>query len=86
MLQDISMLQLRRKAGQILDETFYQKYRFLIKRKDKPMAVLIPIEDYKNYFDDPDIEIYTKKRIKEFERQDRLSKTLLAKAKKVLER
>lgn len=86
MLQDISMLQLRQKAGQILDETFYQKYRFLIKRKNKPMAVLIPIEDYENYFNDPDIEIYTQKRIKEFEEQDRLSKTLLAKAKKILEK
>gem|GEM_PF-2391029 len=79
------MLQLRQKAGQILDETFYQKYRFLIKRKDKPMAVLIPVDDYENYFDDPDIEIYTNSRIREFEKQDRLGKTLLAKAKRVLQ-
>lgn len=86
MLQDISMLQLRKKAGQILDETFYQKYRFLIKRKNKPMAVLIPIEDYENYFDDKDIEIYTEKRIKEFEKEDQISKTLLAKVKKLLEK
>lgn len=85
MLQDIGMLELRKKAGQILDETFYRKDRFLIKRKDRPMAVLIPIEDYKTYFDDKDIEIYTKKRIKEFAKEDRLNKTLLAKAKKILE-
>ena len=86
MLQDISMLQLRKKAGQILDETFYRKDRFLIKRKNKPMAVLIPVEDYETYFDDKDIEIYTNKRIKEFEKKDRMSKALLAKAKKILER
>lgn len=86
MLQDISMLQLRKRAGQILDETFYQKYRFLIKRKDKPMAVLIPVEDYENYFNDLDIEVYTQKRIKEFEKEDRLNKALSAKAKKALER
>lgn len=86
MLQDISMLQLRQKAGQILDETFYQKHRFLIKRKNKPMAVLIPVDDYRIYFDDSDIEIYTQKRIKEFEKEDRLSKTLLTKAKKILEK
>lgn len=85
MLQDISMLDLRKKAGQILDETFYRKDRFLIKRKEKPMAVLIPVEDYEAYFDDPDIEIYTKKRIKEFERQDRISRALLGKAKRILE-
>lgn len=85
MLQDISMLDLRKKAGQILDETFYQKYRFVIKRRDKPMAVLIPIEDYETYFDDKDIEIYTKERIKEFEKEDRISKVLLAKVKRILE-
>lgn len=86
MLQDINMLDFRKRAGQILDETFYRKDRFLIKRKNKPMAVLIPLEDYQAYFDDKDIEIYTKKRIKEFEKEDRLSKSLLAKAKKILEK
>ena len=85
MLQDITMLDLRKKAGQVLDETFYQKYRFLIKRRNKPMAVLIPIEDYEIYFDDKDVEIYTKERIKEFEKEDRISKALMAKAKRVLE-
>ena len=85
MLQNITVLDLRKKVGQILDETFYRKDRFLIKRRNKPMAVLIPIEDYQAYFDDPDIEIYTKKRIKEFEKEDRISKALLAKAKKILE-
>lgn len=85
MLQAISMLEFRRKAGEILDETFYQKGRFLIKRKKKPMAVLIPMEDYQAYFDDADIEIYTGQRIKEFEKQDRVSKALLAKVKRILE-
>lgn len=81
MLQDISVLDLRKKVGQVLDETFYRKDRFLIKRRNKPMAVLIPLEDYQTYFDDPDIEIYTKERIKEFEKEDRPSRVLLAKAK-----
>lgn len=85
MLQDISMLDFRKKAGQVLDETFYQKYRFLIKRKNKPMAVLIPIEDYETYFGDEDIEVYTRERIKEFEKEDRISKALIAKVKKILE-
>lgn len=85
MLQDINMLDLRKKAGQILDETYYRKDRFLIKRKNKPMAVLIPVEDYQAYFDDPDLEIYTQERIKEFEKEDRVSKKLLKKAKKILE-
>lgn len=70
MLQSIGVLELRKKTGQILDETFYRKDRFLIKRKNTPMAVLIPMEDYEKYFNDPDIEIYTQKRIKEFEKED----------------
>lgn len=85
MLQNISVLELRKKVGQILDETYYRKDRFLIKRKNKPMAVLIPIEDYQGFFDDEDIEIYTNKRIREFDREDRISKALLGKAKKILE-
>jgi len=71
MLQAINMLNLRKKAGQILNETFYRKDRFLIKRKNKLLAVLISIEDYQAYFDDSDIEIYTEKRIEEFDKEDR---------------
>ena len=68
------MLDLRKRIGQVIDSSFYRKDRFLIKRKDKPVAVLLPLEDYELFIgDDRDIEIYTKKRIKEFEKQDRLS-------------
>ena len=74
MIQSISMLDLRKRIGQVIDSSFYRKDRFLIKRKDKPVAVLLPLEDYELFIgDDRDIEIYTKKRIKEFEKQDRLS-------------
>lgn len=74
MLQNISMLDLRKKVGQVIDETFYRKDGFLIKRKNKPVAVLIPIEDYELFMaDDSDIELYSKERIEEFDRQDRLN-------------
>ena len=83
MIQSISMLDLRKRIGQVIDSSFYRKDRFLIKRKDKPVAVLLPLEDYELFIgDDRDIEIYTKKRIKEFEKQDRLStkeKTIIKK-------
>lgn len=59
MLQTINMLDLRKKARQILDEIFYRK-------------------------DCSDIEIYTLKQIEEFNKEDRLSKVLLAKVKKIL--
>ena len=85
MLQTISMLDLRKRIGQVIDRSFYRKDRFLIKRKDKPVAVLVPLEDYELFIgDDRDIEIYTKKRVKEFEQQDRLSAKEKTSAKKLL--
>lgn len=75
MLQSINMLDLRRKIGEIIDQTLYRKERFLVKRKDKPVAVLVPLEDYELFMgNDEDIELYTDKRISEFAAQDRLSR------------
>ena len=74
MLQSINMLDLRKKMGEIIDKTIYRKERFLVKRKDKPVAVLVPLEDYEMFMaDDEDIEIYSDKRISEFVAQDKLS-------------
>lgn len=85
MIQSISMLDLRKRIGQVIDSSFYRKDRFLIKRKDKPVAVLVPLEDYELFIgDESDIEIYTKKRTKEFEKQDRLSAREKVIAKKLL--
>lgn len=87
MLQNINMLDLRKRVGQIIDEAFYRKDRFLIKRKNKPVAVLIPVEDYEFFIsDDSDIEIYSKGRIKEFEKQDRLTTEEKSLAKTLLRR
>ncbi len=73
MLQNINMLDFRKKAGQVIDEAFYRKDRFVIKRKNKPVAVLVPVEDYEYLMDEGDIEVYSKSRIKEFEKQDKLN-------------
>ena len=87
MLQSINMLDFRKKAGQVIDEAFYRKDRFLIKRKSKPVAVLIPVEDYELFMaDDSDIELYSQERIKEFERQDRLSLEEKILARQLLQR
>ena len=42
MMQTISMLDFRKKAGQVIDETLYLKKRWLITRKNKPVAMLSP--------------------------------------------
>ena len=78
------MIDLRRRPGQVLDETFYRKERFLIKRNKKAMAALIPIEDFLRYFEDEDIEVYTPQMIKEFKEQDRLTPSIKVKIKKLL--
>ena len=77
MLKNISMLDLRKRPGQVLDETFYKKYRFVVNRNKKAMAVIIPIEDFKRYFEDEDVELYSKQRIKEFLKKDKLSPSQL---------
>jgi len=71
------MLDLRKRPGQVLDETFYKKYRFVVNRNKKAMAVIIPIEDFKRYFEDEDVELYSKQRIKEFLKKDKLSPSQL---------
>ena len=85
MLQSITMLDLRKKIGEIIDQSFYRKERFLIKRKDKPVAVLVPIEDYEFFIgDEKDIEIYSDKRIREFLKEDKLTKEQKAAVQKLL--
>ena len=85
MLQSITMLDLRKKIGEIVDQSFYRKERFLIKRKDKPVAVLVPIEDYELFIgDEKDIEIYSDKRIREFLKEDKLTKEQKAAVQKLL--
>lgn len=85
MLQSINMLDLRKKMGEIIDRTLYRKERFLVKRKNKPVAVLVPLEDYELFMgDDEDIELYSDKRISEFSAQNRLSEKEQALAARLL--
>ena len=86
MIKTIGMIELRKRPGQVLDETFYKQNRFLIKRNKRAMAVLVPIEDFRRYFEDEDVEIYTKERIREFQEADRLSPKVAAKAQNLLKR
>lgn len=82
MLKSISMLELRKKPGQVLDETYYKKYRFLVKRNQKEMAVIIPVEDFKRYIEDEDVRLYTAGEIRDILKEDRLTSKQLEKARK----
>ena len=46
MLKEISALKARQNLGELLEEVYYRNDHVVIKRRDKPMAVLIPVEAY----------------------------------------
>lgn len=48
------------------------------------MAVVVPIGLFEKLFSDEDIEIYSKERIKEFKKEDRITNRLSSKIKKLL--
>ena len=84
-MQTVNMLDLRKKIGEIIDQSLYRKERFLIKRKDKPVAVLLPVEDYELFIgDEKGIEIYTDKRTRGFMQEDKLTKEQKAVVRKFL--
>lgn len=73
MQQIVQMVDFRKKPGEIIDKIYYQKNTFIIQRNKKKMAVLMPIDIYEALFPEEDIEMYSNKRIKEFEREDVLA-------------
>lgn len=46
MLKEISALKARQNLGELLEEVYYQNDHVIIKRRDKAMAVLIPVGEY----------------------------------------
>lgn len=48
----ISPLELRDKLGQILEESYYRGDQFIIARRGKPMAALVPIAEYEKWLRD----------------------------------
>ena len=84
MQQSINMLDFRKSPGEVINEVFYNKKKIILERGKKKMAVMVPIGLYEKLFIDDDIEIYSKARIKKFEKEDKMTKSLSAKIKKLL--
>jgi len=84
MQQSINMLDFRKSPGGAINEVFYNKKKIILERGKKKMAVMVPIGLYEKLFIDDDIEIYSKTRIKEFKKEDKITKNLSAKIKKLL--
>ena len=84
MQQSINMLDFRKSPGNVINEVYYNKKKIILERGKKPMVVMVPVDLYKKLFLDEDIEIYTKQRVGEFKKEDKLAKGLSAKLKKLL--
>lgn len=85
MQQTINMLDFRKSPGEVINEVFYNKKKIILERGKKKMAVVVPIGLFEKLFSDEDIEIYSKERIKEFEKEDRMTNRLSSRIKKLLE-
>jgi prevent-host-death family protein len=49
MRKTINAVRLRSKLGQVLEEVYYRGDQYVIERAGKPMAVVIPVEQYEQW-------------------------------------
>ena len=49
MAKELTALKVRGNLGEILEEVYYRGEKYIIKRGKKPMAVMMPLEEYENY-------------------------------------
>ncbi len=49
MSKELTALKVRGSLGEILEEVYYKGEEYIIKRGKKPMAVLIPLDEFESY-------------------------------------
>lgn len=49
MTKTTTAIKARRNLGQLLEEAFYKGDEFIIERAGKPMAALIPVQEFENW-------------------------------------
>jgi prevent-host-death family protein len=49
MEKTIGAWEARRRFGQLIEEAFYHKDYFVIERSGRPMAVIVPVDDYRRW-------------------------------------
>lgn len=49
MEKTVNAVQARQQLGRLLEEVFYQNQRVIIERAGRPMAVMVPLEQYRHW-------------------------------------
>jgi prevent-host-death family protein len=49
MEKTVNAVEARKQLGRLLEEVFYQSQRVIIERAGRPMAVLVPLEQYRQW-------------------------------------
>jgi prevent-host-death family protein len=49
MEKTVNAVRARQQLGRLLEEVFYQNQRVIIERAGRPMAVLVPLEEYRQW-------------------------------------
>ena len=49
MEKTINAVAARQRLGQLLEETYYRGYAFIIERAGRPMAAVVPVEQYRQW-------------------------------------
>lgn len=49
MAKELTALKMRGSLGEVLEEVYYKGQEFIIKRGKKPMAVLVPLDEFESF-------------------------------------
>jgi prevent-host-death family protein len=90
MAKEISALDLRKRFGAIMDEVRYRREPYIVKKNGRPMMVLLDVEAYKGLKEglqeEAFIEEYSRERMAEFLREDKLDRATRTRIRKWLDR
>lgn len=49
MVKTVTAIKVRQNLGQVLNETYYRGDEFIVERSGKPIAAIVPIEEFKQW-------------------------------------
>ena len=87
-MKEINALDLRKKFGEVLDDVRYGKEPYIIKKNGRQIVVLVDIDVYRasqeRFYEEAFIEEYSRDRIREFQAEDKIDRSLYDQVKQAL--